>query len=279
MILVTGAAGKTGLALLRALAGRGQPVRAFIHAPAQEAAARAAGARQTLVGDLLSPTDLARACEGIAALYLICPNVHPQEAAIGQAAIAVARRAGIGLFAYHSVLHPQIEAMPHHWQKLQVETALIESGLPFAILQPCAYMQNILHKKAAIVARAVLEVPYSLETRHSLVHLEDVAAAAARILTEPRFANGIYELAGPEALNHHEIAAALSAAWGQPIAARAQPPAEWQAAHLGLPSYARDTLLAMFAHYHQHGFVGSSATLQAILERPPTPFARAAAET
>ncbi len=276
MILLTGAAGKTGLALTRALTAIGQPVRAFVRTPEQAAAAQAAGAIQTILGDLLNPDDFNRAAEGARALYLICPNVHPHETQIGQQAIAAARRAGLEFIAYHSVLHPQIAAMPHHWQKSQVEAALIESGLPYIILQPCAYMQNILHQKESILASGTLEVPYNLETRHSLVHLEDVASAAARLLTHPIYLNGSYELAGPQALNHHEIAALLSQAWGQPIAARQFTASEWQAAHLGLPAYARDTLLAMFAHYDQHGFLGSPAFLQAILGRAPTPFATAA---
>ncbi len=46
-------------------------------------------------------------------------------------------------FVYHSVLHPQTEEMPHHWQKLRVEESLFRTHLPFTILQPCAYMQNL----------------------------------------------------------------------------------------------------------------------------------------
>lgn len=276
MILLTGAAGKTGLALTRALTAVGQPVRAFVRTPQQASAAQAAGATETFLGDLLNPDDLNRAAEGARALYLICPNVHPQEVQIGRLAIAAARHAGLELIAYHSVLHPQIQAMPHHWQKMQVEAALIESGLPFLILQPCAYMQNILHQKETILASGTLEVPCSLETRHSLVHLEDVAIAAARLLTSPVYLNGSYELAGPQALNHHEIAALLAQTWGQPITPRQLTASEWQAAHLSLPAYARDTLLAMFAHYDQHGFTGSPAVLQAILGRAPTPLANAA---
>ena len=55
-----------------------------------------------------------------------------------------ARRAGIRHLVYHSVLHPQVEAMPHHWQKMRVEEQLFAAGLPYTILQPAAYMQNVL---------------------------------------------------------------------------------------------------------------------------------------
>ena len=63
-------------------------------------------------------------------VYHVCPNVSPDEIAIGRVSIAAARSAGVEHFVYHSVLHPQTEAMPHHWLKLRVEEALITSGLP-----------------------------------------------------------------------------------------------------------------------------------------------------
>ena len=60
------------------------------------------------------------------------------------AAIRAAQSAGVERFVYHSVLHPQVEIMAHHWQKMRVEEQLFESGLSFTILQPAAYMQNVL---------------------------------------------------------------------------------------------------------------------------------------
>ncbi|MBI3160822.1 MAG: NmrA family NAD(P)-binding protein [Chloroflexi bacterium] len=277
MILVTGAGGKTGRALLAALAGRGLPARAFVRSAEQAASAHAAGAVETVTGDLMNPGNLARACAGCNQLYLICPNMHPAEESIGRAVIRAAQAAGVQKFVYHSVLHPQLEAMPHHWSKLRVEALVFESSLPFAILQPCAYMQNTLSQVEAIAAAGFMEVPYNLETRHSLVDLADVAAAAAEILASGAYTDGIYELAGPQALNQHDIAAALSAALGRPIAARQLPPKTWAARNPGLPEYARASLLAMFRHYDRHGLRGSPAVLAAILGRPPATFAQAAA--
>ncbi|MFN8458488.1 MAG: NmrA family NAD(P)-binding protein [Anaerolineae bacterium] len=72
------------------------------------------------------------------------PQHAPDEVAIGRAAIAVAKAAGGPRSVYHSVLHPHTEKMPHHWHKLRVEELLFESGLEWTILQPAAYMQNVL---------------------------------------------------------------------------------------------------------------------------------------
>ena len=121
------------------------------------------------------PQTIRKATEGVRAVYHICPNMLPDEVGIGETVIAAATSAGIERFVYHSVLHPQTEKMPHHWHKLRVEEMLIESGLPFTILQPTAYMQNLLVAWQAIYEQGVYAVPYTVGSRLSLVDLADVA--------------------------------------------------------------------------------------------------------
>ena len=112
--------------------------------------------------------------QGVRAIYYICPNMHPHEIAIGEMMIEAALQAGVEHFVYHSVLHPQAEAMPHHWPKLRVEERLFESGLAFTILQPAAYMQNILAQRQRILQMAFLFCPMALTPAISLVDLADV---------------------------------------------------------------------------------------------------------
>jgi NAD(P)H dehydrogenase (quinone) len=143
MILVTGAAGKTGRAVIEALLDRGTAVRAWVRRPAQVAILQRLGVTDIVMGGMGDTAVYQQAATGVRAIYHICPNMHPDEVALGRAAIAAAQAAGVAHFVYHSVLHPQTEKMPHHWHKLRVEEVLLESGLPFTILQPAAYMQNI----------------------------------------------------------------------------------------------------------------------------------------
>lgn len=275
MILLTGAAGKTGRALLQALARRGQVVRALVRRPEQSAAARAAGAAEAVAGDLRDRADWERACQGVTALYLICPNMSPDEVTIGRAALAAAKAAGVDRFVYHSVLHPQTEAMPHHWNKLRVEEAVFESGLSFTILQPAPYMQNLLVYWDALTARSLISVPYPPETRLSLIDLADLAEAAAQVLTNAQHAGATYELCGTAGLSQSEVAAAFSAALGRPVTAAMTPLAEWErtARAGGLSDYAVDTLLKMFRYYAQYGLWGSPQTLRHLLGRAPTTLA------
>lgn len=235
---------------------------------------QAMGAQEVVVGDVASPETLAQGAFGARAIYHICPNMRPDELVIGQAVLAAAREAGVQTFVYHSVLHPQVEAMPHHWLKLRVEEALFESGLPFTILQPAAYMQNVLAQWPAITQAGLYAAPYAVETRLGLVDLEDVAEVAARVLTEPGHTGAIYELAGADVLSQTEVAAVLSARLGRPVRAEAIPPATWErgARAAGLSDYAVETLLKMFRYYERYGFWGNPRVLESLLGRPARTF-------
>ena len=126
MILVTGAAGKTGQALTRALVERGERVRAFVRSDEQAVSLKALGAAEVLVGDIRAADDYRQAAQGTRVVYHICPNMSPDELAIGRVSIEAAQLGGVRRFVYHSVLHPQSEAMPHHWAKLRVEEMVLE---------------------------------------------------------------------------------------------------------------------------------------------------------
>ena len=274
MILVTGAGGKTGRAIIRALAARGGRVRALARRERQADALGQIGAHEIVVGDMLDEAALARAARGVRAVYHICPNAHPQEVGIGKSIIAAARGAGVRLFAYHSVLHPQTESMPHHWNKLRVEEMLFESSLDYAILQPAPYMQNVLAEKEAIMTQGVYRIPYSVQAPFSLVDLEDVAEAAAIVLTEPGHAGATYELCGPEVLTPSDIAAVWSAKLRRPVQAQRIAVEDWalRAKTAGLSEYAVDTLTRMFGYYDRYGLWGNSRALSHLLGRSPTRF-------
>jgi NAD(P)H dehydrogenase (quinone) len=275
MILVTGAAGKTGQAVIRALAARGEAIRALVHRPQQARVVKDLGAQQVIAGDMRSPGILAQAVQRARAIYHICPNMSPDESTIGQAILAAAQPAKVEHFVYHSVLHPQTEAMPHHWQKLRTEERLFESGLPFTILQPAAYMQNVLAHWDQILAQGLYPVPYAVETRLAMVDLEDAAEAAALVLTQDGHLGATYELVGPEVLSQLEVAAILGQELGRTVHPAVMSIQAWeiQARASGLGVTEIETLVKMFQYYERHGFWGNSQVLGWLLGRPPTTFA------
>jgi NAD(P)H dehydrogenase (quinone) len=272
MILVTGAAGKTGRAVAKALAAKNAKVRAFIRNAAHTDALLTLGAAEVSVGNFDDAGALAKAAAGVRAIYHICPNVSRDEVAYARAVAAAAQMQGVKRFVYHSVLHPQIEAMPHHWQKMRSEEMLFAQGFELTMLQPTAYMQNILGAWRAVLADGVLRSPYPVETRLSLVDLDDVAEAAALVLTQPHHAGATYELVGTAPLSQSEVAVAIGATLHRQVRAEAEPVAAWEqrAAAASMGAYQRTTLAAMFRYYAEHGLIGNSSALRWLLGRPPT---------
>lgn len=271
MILLTGAAGKTGREVLGALLAKGEAVRTLVHHPEHIPALEALGARHVMVGDMRERADMQRALFGVRRVYHICPNVSPDERAIGENLISAATAAGVERFVFHSVLHPQTEAMPHHWQKLRVEERLFTSGLPYTILQPAVYMQNILVHWETIVTEGIYPVPYPPETRLSWVDLHDVGQAAAIVLTEPGHVDATYELVGTLPFSPHDVAARLSRRLGRPVNVAVVPIEDWeqQARRAGLGSYQVDALIRMFRYYARFGLCGNPRVLGWLLRRPP----------
>lgn len=272
MILVTGAGGKTGRAIIKALIEGGQKVRAFIRSKEHQNELRRMGVNEFVSGDMLDSDSFVEAVVGARKIYHICPNVSPHEVEMSKIAIIAAKQTGIEHFVYHSVLHPQIEAMPHHWNKMRVEEMIFAAGFPYTILQPTAYMQNITTRWNEFKETGIFSVPYSLETRVSLVDMHDVASAAVETLTQPGHNGATYELCSAENPDQHEIAELLSQSLGQPIQANQISIDEWRknAANAGLGEYQIDALSKMFAYYEGQNLLGSSKVLELLLGRDPT---------
>jgi uncharacterized protein YbjT (DUF2867 family) len=274
MILVTGAAGKTGKAIISALAKAQANVRALVYRSEQVEKVEACGADEVVIGDMREQDVLFQAVQGIAKIYHIPPNVSPREIEIGKVAIAAALAGSVEQFVYHSVLHPQTEKMPHHWSKLRVEEWILESNLPFSILQPAIYMQNILNVWEEIIETGVYSVPYAVDRELSMVDLDDVAKAAAIVLTEPGHLGATYELCGPKAMSARHIAETLGEKIGRQIKVERTPLDKWieNAKANGLGDYQIETLVKMFKYYDTYGFPGNEIVLRHLLKRAPTDF-------
>jgi uncharacterized protein YbjT (DUF2867 family) len=240
LIAVVGAGGKTGRAVVNALKSRSHSVRPLVRRPS--------GLDGEVVVELLDSHSIRSAIQGVDAVYHMAPNMHPAEFEIGRGVISAAEELGVERIVYHSVLHPQIKAMPHHWDKLRVEEAMIESRLRWIVLQPAPYVQNFNRPPDG-----VLRVPYRIDAPFSFVDLMDVAEAAATVLTGSNFDYGTYELAGPEVSTLADIARALDVRVERVDT-----------------NQASTRLKAMFEHYDTHGLVGNPAALAMILGRRPT---------
>jgi NAD(P)H dehydrogenase (quinone) len=269
MILLTGAGGKTGKFLIKALS-KVERVYALVHREESVSVAKSFGADKVIIGDMRDESAIRSAVQGVRAVYHVCPNMSPEEMVLGKLVIGEAQKAGIGHFVYHSVLHPQTEKLAHHWQKLRVEEMIFESGLPFTILQPAPYMQNLLAGWQSMVEDGVLRVPYSVSAKFSFVDLEDVAEAAKIVLTEPGHFNAIYELAGTYPMSHVEVSEVFGNVLKRDVLAEREEIRDWRLHATRMSEYAVESLIRMFEYYDRWGLAGNPNMLRWLLKRDPT---------
>jgi uncharacterized protein YbjT (DUF2867 family) len=272
-ILVTAANGRTGRAVVEALAGTDETVRVFdINPQVRDLVNR--GATEALVGDLLEPIDVSQAVDDVRVVIHIGPPMHPREAEMGHGLVTAARRSGVQHFVQFSVTHPQLEPLLNHQAKLAVERLVLLSRIPFTILQPMHYMQNT--DIAEVVSTGHYRQPYSLETPLAHVDLRDVAEVAALVVGDiDRHAFATYELCGADYLNGHQLAQVIAEVSGRSIKA------EVVARVLGVreggrssdvDDYRHDAMTRLFEHYGRYGITGNPNVLTWLLGRPPATF-------
>ncbi|MGD0833838.1 MAG: NmrA family NAD(P)-binding protein [Candidatus Dormibacteria bacterium] len=273
MILVTAANGRTGRSVIRALSRAGHRVRAFDVDPQVESLV-GGGAAEAVCGDMLDPGDLSRAVAGVRVVVHIGPPMHALETEMGHAVVGAARQAGVEHFVQFSVTHPQLEPLLNHQAKLAVERVVLLSRIPFTILQPMHYMQNI--DVARVVAEGVLRQPYSPDARLAHVDLEDVAEVAAKVVGDggPHH-YATYELCGDDYLTAHELARIIADVSGRPVTAeQAALPlrATSGAGASEADDHREDAMVRLFDHYGRYGITGNPNVLGWLLGRPPASF-------
>jgi uncharacterized protein YbjT (DUF2867 family) len=278
MILVTAALGHQGKFLVRKLAAAGYRVRAARAMAGRDAELLGLGASEVFVGDLSDPYTYARASEGVEAVYHVGPAGLPREKQMGLAMIEAAKRAGVRHVVFSSVLHPLLNILQHRY-KLEIEEALIESGLNFTVLRPCDYMMPEMYVEVAMRTGEYPVYWSDLERKHSLIALEDLTDVALKVLREgPSHYFASYELVGPDKLNAFESARILSRVMQREIKA-VHKEAEhhnrilWGADNSSDEIRHRNELfMSIVRWYGAHDFIGNSNVLTWLLGRPPICF-------
>ena len=282
MILVTAANGNQGRRLVPKLLAAGHRVRACVQSQASADRLYALGVAEVMVGDLADPAFIARAVQGVRSVYHVGPTLHPAERAIGLAIIDAARAAGVGHFVFSSVLHAITTDLIQHEVKRDLEEHLLSSGLEFTILQPSNYMLPFRMK--SVFEEGVFRLTWSLDRLQSMVAVEDIAAVAALVLSEPeQHAAATYELVGPGRFTGHDIGRTLSKVTGREIRVERIEPGTFARAIFGeqdadTAEYKARAARAIAARYSSHDFVGNPNVLTWLLGRTPTTFEEFARE-
>ena len=238
MILITGATGTTGREVVEELRRLGaKDVRALVRDPARADFIREAGF-ETVVGDFDRPETLDAALKGVErALLLTPPSMQTFEHQ--RAFVEAAARAGVRHVVKLSAFGADAGA-PEGFGKWhgQAEDLLKASGLAWTMLRPNFFMQNLLGQAKQIASDGIIAQAVG-DGRASFIDTRDIAAVAARTLTEEGHAGQTYVLTGPEALSYTEVAAKLSEATGREIKYVPVSPAQFRETALaaGLPEW------------------------------------------
>lgn len=215
MILLTGATGTIGSELARLLSGRKNTFRAYVR-NTKKARELNIPHMDIFEGDLEDTKALDRAMLGISRVFLLS-SPDPRQVELQGNVVKAAKKAHLSLIVKQSALgaDPDSPAALARWH-WRTEEDIKKSGVPYCILRPMMFMQNLLMLAHDIGAEGLLRVPMG-DGKVSLIDARDIARCAAKILTGEGHAGRTYELTGPEAISYARIAEILSEVCGRSI--------------------------------------------------------------
>ena len=268
-ILVTGATGNVGGHVVRTLAARGVPVRAFVR-DRDRAASLFGPDVELAVGDLADRASIDRALAGADRVFLACGNV-PGQVEFECTAIDAAAAAGVARVVKLSGPDASVDSplIFERWHG-EIERHLAGSGLPAVLLRPRTYLTNLLAYAGSVAQTGMLFAPAGT-AEISFVDTRDVAEAAVSALTGTGHDGRTYTLTGPQAVTFEEVAAALSAAAARPVTYVAVDDEQARQAMLaeGLPPMIVDAIVAIFASQRTGTMADTTDTVRDLTGRPP----------
>ena len=270
-VLVTGATGRVGRAVVDELLRAGVPVRALTRRPE---AAGLPEAVEVVAGDLTVPGSLDAALQGIGAAFLVWTAAPDTAPAVVERLAAHAPRVVL-LSSPHRTPHPFFQQPnPMAAFHAHLERLVADSGVPATLIRPGMFASNARFWWAPQI-RGGDGVRWPCGAAETApVDERDVAAVAARALRDEGHAGGDYVLTGPESLSQAEQVAAIGDAIGRPLRFEEMPPDEFRRA---MPAAVADMLLAAW-----HAALGRPAyvtsTVADVTGSPARAFRRWAAD-
>jgi uncharacterized protein YbjT (DUF2867 family) len=273
MILVTGATGKNGTEILKRLSGRQERIRAMVHKQKDIVNATRNCALEFVEADFDDAESLRKALNGVQRAFLVTNSSERVEERQLRF-VALARESGVKHIVYLSQLHASLDS-PLRFLRYHaaVEEALRGSGMSYTNLRPNLYMQALLMIGKSIASEGRFFAPAS-DARVSVVDVRDIAAVAVAALTQTGHEGKTYDLTGPEALTHAEMAAQLSQALDRPVKFVDLPEQAFREALRGLhmPDWQADGLIEDYAHYRRGEASGISSAVEEATRRAPHSF-------
>lgn len=222
-IMITGATGQLGRLIIDHLLQQipQEQIAAGVRHPEKAVELMRLGAEIRYV-DYDVPEGLADAFSGVSRLLLISSS-HPDDGirlAQHKRVIDAAAKAGVSHLLYTGLAFPKQGAGATGNVHTLTEQAILESGLEYTFLRNALYIDfvNVLGLQEAVRSGELVTQPG--DRRFNSVTREDLALAAAAALAGSGHSNRIYELAAPQTWSFSDLAAALTALTGKPVAHR-----------------------------------------------------------
>ena len=209
-ILVIGARGNIGSALVQELLDVGEHVRASSRTPET---ADFPGGVEVVRGDLTDPSTFPGLVAGVRKAFLYA---NAEQARIFTAAAREAGVEHIVLLSSNSILFPNPRANPVTLEHLQVEEALQASGVDWTFVRPGYLATNSLRWQNVIRTERTVRTAFP-DGATPLVHEKDVAAVAAQALLDDRHRGKAYLVLGGATLTEREQVATIAEALGEPV--------------------------------------------------------------
>ena len=280
MIVVTGATGQLGRLVIKALlkTQSASEIIAAVRSP-EKAADLAALGVQVRRADYNDPATLDAAFKGADKLLLISSNELGQRAVQHRAAIDAAKRNGVQLIGYTSVLHADTSPLGLAAEHCETEEALRVSGVPFVLLRNGWYTENYTGSLGPALEHGAI-LGSAGDGKISSAARADYAEAAALAMTRDAPAGRVYELAGDSAYTLAELAAEVTRQSGKKVEYRDLSEADYKAAlmEVGLPEVVAALLSDSATGASKGALFDDSRQLSQLIGRPTTPLATVVAE-
>ncbi|MCE6992011.1 SDR family oxidoreductase [Dyadobacter sp. CY323] len=249
-ILITGATGTIGMELVKYLSAKEIPFKAMVRSLEKASELTAISGAEVVLGDFNDTNSLENALNGIERVFLLTNSseqAEEQQLRFVDAALKSGVTHIVKLSQWASEAHSPVRFLRYH---AVVEQKIRESGMKFTFLRPNLFMQGLLGFKDLIKYQGQFFGAIG-DAKISLIDTRDIAAAAGESLIDRKHENKTYNLTGPEALSHYEMADKLSLATGKNILFVDVPSDALRETliHAGFPEWQADGLVEDYAHY------------------------------
>jgi uncharacterized protein YbjT (DUF2867 family) len=268
MILITGASGSVGKAVLQEAIRKESKVRAMYRS--KEEAAKAPSGCVAVLADYADKQSLRKALDGVNSVYVVCSPI-PQLVELESNMLDACKEAGVK----HVVLNSALGAGDYPksfpgWHR-KVEDKLKGMGLRYSILRPNGFLQNIVAYNAPSIRTQGAFYAAMGDAKVSYLDVGDIAVVAVKALEGGAHAGKTYELNGPEAISNQELAKRISRVAGRAVDYVDIPESAQREAMLGMgmPEWQVTALLELQQYYKQGGGAKTDGLLESLIERTP----------